>query len=148
MSVVLRLVLTIITFVAGFYFTLWVPFSLVFPHPTSNAFRVAGSTVVALVIAAFVWRRSGSIPEGFATSTILGGIAVGGVSFVAGFFGPMIFAPQANQGPLLGIFITGPLGAVAGCLGGAVLWLAKRRSRETTTTMGHAVEQGDEADER
>ena len=39
---------------------------------------------------------------------------VGGVSFAAGFFGPMILAPDANQGPLLGIFITGPLGLVAG----------------------------------
>lgn len=38
----------------------------------------------------------------------------GGVSFAVGFFGPMIWAPEANQGPLLGILITGPLGTVAG----------------------------------
>jgi hypothetical protein len=40
--------------------------------------------------------------------------AVGGVAFTAGFFGPMILAPGANQGPLLGIFITGPLGLMVG----------------------------------
>ncbi|HSJ08109.1 MAG TPA: hypothetical protein VK936_15495 [Longimicrobiales bacterium] len=39
---------------------------------------------------------------------------VGFLAFSAGFFGPIILAPGANQGPLLGIFITGPLGIVAG----------------------------------
>lgn len=41
-------------------------------------------------------------------------LLLGGIGFAAGFFGPMIFAPGANQGPLLGIFITGPLGFLAG----------------------------------
>jgi hypothetical protein len=41
-------------------------------------------------------------------------LLVGGIGFAAGFFGPMIFAPDANQGPMLGIFITGPLGFLAG----------------------------------
>lgn len=41
-------------------------------------------------------------------------LIIGGIGFAAGFFGPMILAPGANQGPMLGIFITGPLGAVAG----------------------------------
>lgn len=39
---------------------------------------------------------------------------VGGVAFLLGFIGPMILAPGANQGPLLGIFVTGPLGLVFG----------------------------------
>jgi hypothetical protein len=39
---------------------------------------------------------------------------VGSISFAVGFFGPMIWAPDANQGPLLGIFYTGPLGTLAG----------------------------------
>lgn len=37
-----------------------------------------------------------------------------------GFIGPIIFAPGANQGPLLGIFITGPPGFMAGLIWG--LW--------------------------
>jgi hypothetical protein len=36
----------------------------------------------------------------------------------------MIFAPEANQGPLLGIFITGPLGGIVGALVG---WWRNRR---------------------
>jgi hypothetical protein len=42
------------------------------------------------------------------------------MSYFAGFFGPIIFTPDANQGPLLGILITGPLGFIAGAIGGTV----------------------------
>jgi len=40
--------------------------------------------------------------------TLLAGLVVGVVSFLAGFVGPIILRPDSNQGPLLGIFITGP----------------------------------------
>ena len=49
-----------------------------------------------------------------------GAIIVGGIGFIAGFFGPMIFTPSANQGPMLGIFITGPLGVLLGLVGGLI----------------------------
>lgn len=45
----------------------------------------------------------------------------GGIGFVGGFFGPILFTPDANQGPLLGIFITGPLGLVVGAIVGTTL---------------------------
>jgi hypothetical protein len=38
-----------------------------------------------------------------------------------GFFGPLIWAPHSNQGPLLGIFVTGPIGFVVGAVTGAIL---------------------------
>jgi len=41
-----------------------------------------------------------------------------------------VFAPDANQGPLLGIFITGPLGAVLGAIGGFVYGIRHRSSQE------------------
>ena len=41
---------------------------------------------------------------------------LGVIGFAAGFFGPILFAPQANQGPLLGIFITGPMGFMFGLI--------------------------------
>lgn len=44
-------------------------------------------------------------------------LIVGGFGFLLGFIGPMIFAPGANQGPLLGIFITGPIGFMLGMIG-------------------------------
>ena len=36
-----------------------------------------------------------------------GAALLGLVGFAGGFFGPMLFMPDANQGPMLGIFITG-----------------------------------------
>ena len=47
-------------------------------------------------------------------------VVLGAIGFAAGFFGPMILKPEANQGPLLGIFITGPAGFVLGLLYGVV----------------------------
>jgi hypothetical protein len=43
-------------------------------------------------------------------------LTIGGAGFAAGFFGPMIFAPDANQGPLVGILMSGPGGAILGGL--------------------------------
>jgi uncharacterized membrane protein len=56
-----------------------------------------------------------------AAYTICGGAILGFIGFAAGFFGPMIFAPEANQGPLTGIFVTGPLGVVVGGAAGFVV---------------------------
>lgn len=50
-----------------------------------------------------------------------GVVLLGAIGFAAGFFGPIALNPSANQGPLLGIFITGPGGAVLGALLGALL---------------------------
>jgi len=50
---------------------------------------------------------------------------VGAITFLLGFFGPLPITPEANQGPLLGIFITGPLGFVFGWIWG----LMRQRSR-------------------
>ncbi len=44
----------------------------------------------------------------------------GFVSFAAGWFAPIYFAPSSNLASLLGIFVTGPLGTLAGALIGAV----------------------------
>jgi hypothetical protein len=57
----------------------------------------------------------------------LGALIVGGIGFTAGFFGPIIFSPQSNQGPLLGIFITGPLGFLAGAVIGAIVGFIRTR---------------------
>jgi hypothetical protein len=56
---------------------------------------------------------------------ILWPLAVGGAGFAVGFFGPLAFNPEANQGPLLGIFITGPVSAVLGFLVCAVVRITR-----------------------
>lgn len=55
--------------------------------------------------------------------SVTGGLILGGIGFAAGFFGPIILMPDANQGPLIGILITGPLGLVLGAVLG---WLYGR----------------------
>ena len=54
------------------------------------------------------------------TGALWGALILGGIGFAGGFFGPIVFTPEANQGPLLGIFITGPIGAVLGGVLGAI----------------------------
>ncbi len=54
---------------------------------------------------------------------------LGAIGFTVGFFGPLVWAPEANQGPLLGIFFTGPFGFALGLLWG-VFREVKRHNRE------------------
>ncbi|HZM00285.1 MAG TPA: hypothetical protein VFD43_08540 [Planctomycetota bacterium] len=64
------------------------------------------------------WRRETAL--GFA-------LFIGAIAFLAGFVGPMVLAPDANQGPLLGIFITGPLGLLTGLVWGVARAVRRRR---------------------
>ncbi len=48
-------------------------------------------------------------------------VILGAVGLLAGFVGPLVLAPGANQGPLLGLLITGPGGFLIGLLIGAIL---------------------------
>lgn len=66
------------------------------------------------------WRRETAL--GFA-------VFVGSIAFLLGFVGPMILRPSANQGPLLGIFYTGPLGLLMGLVWGLVRAARRERSR-------------------
>ena len=76
-----------------------------------------------------VGRGGGARSAALLPSACVGACLIGFAGFAAGFFGPIIFTPEANQGPLLGIFITGPLGAVLGAIGGAVVgWRCGRSS--------------------
>lgn len=83
--------------------------------------------LIILLLAGAVVLRYGPLRDRRFRSmrVVLPGLVLGGIGFALGFFGPMILAPEANQGPLLGIFITGPIGLVAGLLWG--IWRAWRR---------------------
>jgi hypothetical protein len=123
----LRIVLTFFAFVASYFFIFWLPFSLI-PGARDIAWLPQiVSLVLAMIISAFLWKRTGSMSNGLATSILMGGIIVGAIGFIGGFIGPMIFYPESNQGPLLGIFFTGPIGFIIGLIGGGLYWLIKRK---------------------
>jgi len=129
MKIVLRIFLTLIVLLFVYFFVYWVPFSLIrgkLGLTTDSLIPTIVSWVLAIIVAYFTWKRTGNLANGFVSHILMGGIIIGGISFFAGFFGPMIFAPDANQGPLLGLFITGPVGFVVGLIGGGIYWTIKR----------------------
>jgi hypothetical protein len=66
-------------------------------------------------------------PPSIGRSSIKGGCLLGGIGFIGGFVGPIIFAPDSPQGPMLGIFFTGPGGFVLGLMAGAVVGFVRSR---------------------
>ena len=116
---------TLLAAVATFYFVFWLPFSLILPAGRFTWIRILGSLLCALLVARYIWGHSTSTPRGLFSSVVRGALVTGVLGFAAGFFGPIIFAPSANQGPLLGIFITGPLGVLLGAVGGGIYWLTR-----------------------
>lgn len=126
LRLVLRLAVLLVVVPATYYFVYWLPFSLI---PLGNQRWIANVVSLLCAVGAgwYVWNRLGEADPGLVTSVMLGAITLGAIGFCGGFFGPMIFAPGANQGPLLGLFITGPLGFLLGGIGGLVYWQAKER---------------------
>ena len=61
--------------------------------------------------------------------TILLAFVCGGIGFAIGFFGPILFLPEANQGPLMGIFVTGPAGVLIGAIAGLFVGINKTRKQ-------------------
>jgi len=84
------------------------------------------STVCAFAAAYGVWQWLGKGTRGVLYAMVCGAAVLGAIGFIGGFVGPLIFTPEANQGPLLGIFITGPLGLVIGAVAGAIWWYKRR----------------------
>jgi len=121
-----RVLVSSVVVLATYYFVYWLPFSLI-PLGGQRWIANIASLLCAVGAGRYVWARTRSAATTWITSVLYGAIVLGALGFVSGFFGPMILAPEANQGPLLGIFITGPLGMVVGAVGGLVYALAWRK---------------------
>ena len=123
MSPAVRLALAVLAFF-GTFFIVWI---LMLVMPLGG--HVWIGSLVALAASVYVsrevWNGTAEGSTSVAVMAGLGAVILGGLGFVAGFFGPMIFAPEANQGPMLGLFITGPAGVVIGAIAGALY--ARRR---------------------
>lgn len=143
MGIVLRGCLAGLTAVSTYFFAFWVPGSLLLSSVESRWPRDALSLLCAILAAGFVWRSTSRKQLGSVGSSprptrfmLLGALLVGAAGFSVGFFGPIIFWPDANQGPLLGLFFLGPLGALVGAIGGRIWWAMKRRHEEKDEDAG------------
>ena len=125
MKHVFRIVVTLVVVLATYCFAYWLPFSLI-PLNGQPWIAHVGALLCAAGAGGFAWSRTGSAPRTLVSSVLCGALVLGAIGFAAGFFGPMILAPDANQGPLLGFLITGPAGTMIGAVAG-FYWSRWRR---------------------
>jgi hypothetical protein len=130
MLVLAKIIIAALVFLTVYIFSFWVVFAQIVPDAMEWTATLA-AFLTAAASSFWVWRKVGDA-ERSTLQTALYWAAVGGaIGFSGGFFGPLIFTPEANQGPLLGIFITGPLGFVASGAAGLVyaLCFSSKRAR-------------------
>ena len=125
MRIIIRLTLTLAA--AFFALLLVVVFVPLFSDITESS-AIWISAPVVILAGWFTWKSQDGDEIGVFAAIFTGAVLIGGISFALGFFGPMIFAPGANQGPLLGILITGPIGLVIGAITGLIYWIRKNKA--------------------
>ena len=132
MTTLSRIIVSAFVVVGTFYFVYWVPFALL----PGVHWGIAAVVSYACAMAAgwYAWTRTASVSSSLTRSVGYWALVVGAIGFVGGFFGPMIFAPGANQGPMLGIFITGPAGVILGAIGGLIYGLVQRKRGGSSAT--------------
>lgn len=81
-----------------------------------------------------------SSPPSMGRRALRWALVLGAVGFAAGFFGPMVLAPESNIGPIIGILFTGPGGFVAGLVLGAIVgMLPLSEARKAQALAGASV---------
>lgn len=120
-----KLLVSAVVFFGIFFFSYWLVFVQIVPEGM-DWLATGAALLTALIAAALTWAGMSARGGGILTTMMAWGGISGALGFCGGFFGPMIFAPAANQGPLLGIFITGPIGFVVGIVGGLVYGIRRR----------------------
>lgn len=76
------------------------------------------SLICAVLAGWSAWKLVAGEKMNVGIAVVSGALMLGGLCFVIGFFGPMVFAKDTSQGPLIGLFIAAPLGVIMGAVGG------------------------------
>lgn len=82
--------------------------------------RTAVALAGALIVGWSAWKVVAGEKIGAGLAVISGALMLGGLCFIIGFLGPMMFAKDTSQGPLIGLFIAAPLGVITGGIGGYI----------------------------
>ncbi|MCX4189771.1 hypothetical protein [Methylophaga sp. OBS3] len=106
----IRIVLTLAMFMAS-YVLCWLLLLISSLGVLGGAANLM-ALIVALCVASRIWPKTQTWPQSLLGWTLAGSLLLGLIGFVAGYFGPMLLAPDAPQGPLLGVFVTGPMSLV------------------------------------
>lgn len=126
MSIVLRALLSTVVFAAAHFFSYWMIFLQVVPEsPQQLAWSLSLAT--GCLAAAFAWYNLSSPNCGLSGAIACSALTFGSLGLVGGFIGPVVLFPEAQQGPLLGLFVTGPLGFLAGGTFAAFKWKRQHR---------------------
>jgi len=123
MNTGIRIVVTAVTAIGTFFFTFLIGASRLRSDPGDWVPYLLAAAITTAA-AGLVWMRT-AVRGGFISTVSTGAVMTGAVAFSAGFFGPMLLAPQSGQGPLLGILIAGPAFLV-GAVGGGIYWVIRR----------------------
>ena len=116
MSVSVKCVVATLVFLTVYLFSSLVVFAQLVPD---GMLADSASLLSAAAAAFWVWRKLGDAGSGILTTALSWAVVAGALGFCGGFFGPLIFTPEAN-------FISGPLGFIGGAIGGLVYALWRR----------------------
>lgn len=122
MTTSIRLLLATTAFLGVYLFT-WIVL-LFLPLGSLTWLANLAALVVAIFLARRTWVRTA---EGITPMMAagFGAAIVGSFGFTVGFLGPIFVAPEFSEGPLLGIFFTGPVGAMVGAVGGYLVGIKR-----------------------
>lgn len=114
---ILKPIVSLLMFLTVLFFI-----STILTITTSSSFwlSTAFSLTCASLAAWFTWKLVSGEKTGIAIAIIGSALILGGLFFIVGFLGLMVFAKDTNQGPLIGIFIAAPLGVIIGAIGGYI----------------------------
>lgn len=127
MNIVLRAILSTVVFAAVHFFSYWMVFLQFIPE---DAPQLAWpmSLVTGCVAATFAWCSMDWKEPGLGSAISSGSLIAGSIGLVAGYFGPLFLSPATDQGPLLGLILTGPVGFLAGGAFGGLRWIWRSRN--------------------
>lgn len=125
MRLLVRLIVSAMVAVAVYLFSFWMVWVQILPLSLAFAAQLA-ALATGGAAGWWIWRRLQADTHGVFSLAARWAAVAGAIGFCGGFFGPMILTPGANQGPLLGLFITGPLGFMGGGIGGVLYGLCRR----------------------
>ena len=126
MNKLFRVTMALISFLIA-YLIIALILTVIVKNEKTNYTIITLAILLALGVAWLVFKKTSIHLTSEASYILTGGFLLGGLGFAIGFLGPIIIAPNANQGPLLGIFITGPLGFLLGLLIGGILWRRRKK---------------------